>query len=233
MELYRAAGLPGTEQTVESTGETSEELTEGDYTYTVSDGCATITAYSGTEEDVVTPAELGGYPVVEIGSNSFREKEMKTVIVSEGVARVSTQAFMDCKMLKEIHFPSSMQVLGIGGVANDTSLTNIEVAEKSPYFFSENGVLFKYLEQGVGLDTYPPGKEDIEYVVPRFVDIVMLGSFSANAYLEKLYIPATVQRIANHSFCRGINALDVYVNHLDCTRIYGGNVSGKCRPEVI
>ena len=209
-----AGGLLDIEHTIQIAGEASGEQTEGDYRYTVSDGQATITSYTGTEEDVVTPEVLGGYPVTEIGANSFREKEVRTVAVSEGVCKVSTQAFMDCKLLKKIQFPSTMQVLGIGGVANDSALTQIEVAEKSPYFFSEDGVLFKYLERGIGLDTYPPGKEDVEYTVPRFVGTIMLGSFSANAYLKKLYVPSTVQRIANHSFSRGIHALDVYVNHL-------------------
>jgi len=210
--LY-AAELPETENMAEVAGEISEEKAEGDYTYTVSNGCATITAYNGTEESVVTPETLGGYLVTEIGINSFQGKEVKQVVVSEGVVRVSEQAFMDCKSLIEISFPSTMQTLSYGGVANDTALKKIEVAKESPYFFSDEGVLFKYVEGGIGLHTYPAGKENEEYVVPVYVDTIILGSFSAVEKLKKIYMPSTVERIASHSFCRGSHALDVYLNH--------------------
>ena len=36
--------------------------TEGDYEYTVTDGAATITKYTGPGGDVAIPSELGGYP---------------------------------------------------------------------------------------------------------------------------------------------------------------------------
>ena len=132
-----AAGLPGTEQTVEATGETSEELTEGDYTYTVSDGCATITSYSGTEEDVVTPAELGGYPVTKIGEKAFSGSNIRKITISEGIERIEYAAFWKCKELEIINISSSLRVLGLSATTDTTALKEINVSSENQIFFSQ------------------------------------------------------------------------------------------------
>jgi hypothetical protein len=41
---------------------------EGDFTYSVTSGKATITRYNGSASDIVVPSEIGGYPVGAIGS---------------------------------------------------------------------------------------------------------------------------------------------------------------------
>jgi hypothetical protein len=43
---------------------------DGDYTYTVSGGNATITAYTGAGGAITIPATLGGYSTVAIGDNA-------------------------------------------------------------------------------------------------------------------------------------------------------------------
>ena len=48
------------------------DYTQGDYTYTVSNGKATITQYNGADKVVVVPTTLGGYPVTTIGYYAFQ-----------------------------------------------------------------------------------------------------------------------------------------------------------------
>ena len=49
-------------------------LSEGDYTYSVSDGKATITDVDTSISGAVTiPSTLGGYPVTSIGSYAFSD----------------------------------------------------------------------------------------------------------------------------------------------------------------
>ena len=49
---------------------------DGDYTYTISNGEATITDVSTSiRGKVVIPSKLGGYPVTEIGSYAFENCE--------------------------------------------------------------------------------------------------------------------------------------------------------------
>ena len=50
----------------------ADAATEGDYTYTVSSGKATITDCSESISGAITiPSTLGGYPVTSIGSYAF------------------------------------------------------------------------------------------------------------------------------------------------------------------
>ncbi|MCQ2440666.1 MAG: leucine-rich repeat domain-containing protein [Clostridia bacterium] len=44
---------------------------DGDYTYSVENGNATITKYNGRDGDITIPSTLGGYPVTDIGDDAF------------------------------------------------------------------------------------------------------------------------------------------------------------------
>ncbi len=68
--------------------------TEGDYTYTVTDSKATITGYTGTDNNLVIPDTLGGYPVTEIGSNALREKGLIGVTLPNTLVTIGDYAFI-------------------------------------------------------------------------------------------------------------------------------------------
>ena len=46
--------------------------TEGDFSYSIIDGNAKITAYTGSAARLILPDTLGGYPVTAIGYCAFR-----------------------------------------------------------------------------------------------------------------------------------------------------------------
>lgn len=209
-----AAELPETEHTVESTGETSEEQVEGDYSYTVNNGCATITAYNGTEENVVTPMTLGGYPVTEIGEYAFSERIFKEITLSEGITVIGDCAFWKNESVKKISLPSTVQQIGYYALINTAELNMIYVSEQNSAFFSKDGVLFKrHPEYGVLLYSYPAAKKDISYVIPDFVEDIAGDSFYGTKYLEKLYVPSTVKTITIHAFLAIEKPFDVYLRH--------------------
>ncbi|MDR1778286.1 MAG: leucine-rich repeat protein, partial [Clostridiales Family XIII bacterium] len=87
---------------------------EGDYTYTVSGGNATITAYAGTELNLVIPASLGGYPVTRLGDYAFANN---TAIGSvrmqqpDYVTSIGTGAFSGCTNLYSISIPSGVSII--------------------------------------------------------------------------------------------------------------------------
>ena len=86
--------------------------TSGDYTYTVSNGEATITAYSGTETDVVIPAELDGYPVKTIATQAFRyNKTIVSIYISDNVTTIESYAFRDCTALQSVRLPETLTKL--------------------------------------------------------------------------------------------------------------------------
>ena len=203
-----ASGILETVAKAEGTG--NEEC---EYTYTVDSGFATITGYIGSDTEIVTPATLGGYPVTCIGDYAFKGKNIISLVISEGVVRAGVSAFSNCSSMAEIRLPSTLQTISYGGFDYDTSLENINVADGNPYFFSMDGVLFKYVSEGVTLYTYPADKEGTAYKIPNFVDSVMGWAFSDSKNIEKIYIPYTVGKLYDRIFCEMNKSIDVYLNH--------------------
>src|SRR5665647_1086163 len=70
--------------------------TSGDYTYTVTDGKATITDFNGTGA-ITIPAALGVYPVISIGSYAFYNcTGVTSVTIPAGVTSIGNNAFYNC-----------------------------------------------------------------------------------------------------------------------------------------
>ena len=59
---------------------TASAATEGNYTYDVSNGEATITGYTGTETELVVPGELSGYPVTAIADNALGDRPTLAIV---------------------------------------------------------------------------------------------------------------------------------------------------------
>ena len=115
----------------------TDMYTSGMYTYTVSDGQATITAVSDSISGRVTiPSKLGGYPVTGIGDGAFANKlsiqelnipntvisighgafesckRLANLIIGSKVSSVGERAFIDCSGLKTVAIPDSVTNIG-------------------------------------------------------------------------------------------------------------------------
>ena len=97
-----------------------EDLTPR-FLYTVNDGKATITGYTGTESRLVIPAAIDGYAVHDIADGAFSSKTLKSVTVSNGVCRIDWFAFRDCINLESITLPSSVTSIGYAAFPDASS----------------------------------------------------------------------------------------------------------------
>ena len=94
------------------------------FTYTVTDGYATITGYVGDETALVIPATIDGYRVISIGDNAFEDRALKSVIISNGVQSIGWFAFNGCVKLTSVTVPSSVESIGYSAFGNaGSSLT--------------------------------------------------------------------------------------------------------------
>ena len=108
----------------------AEEYTRGVYTYTVTDGKATITKYNGAGGKVNIPATLDNYPVVKIAGTAFYKNAYITAVtIPDGIREIGSEAFRYCINLVSVDM--SDDVIEIGGWAfcNNDNLTTVELSK--------------------------------------------------------------------------------------------------------
>ena len=83
----------------------------------------TITGYAGTDEDIVLPYEIGGIPVVAIGTEVFNENQVvKTLIAPKTLTSIGDSAFLESS-LTTLTAPA-LTTIG-SGAFSDSSLTTL------------------------------------------------------------------------------------------------------------
>lgn len=104
--------------------DTEQSETVG-FTYTVSQGEATVTGYVGEEKNIVIPASIDGYVVVAVGDRAFADTDIQSVIISESVRSLGWFAFDGCVKLKSITVPSTVTSIGYCALGNSQSSATI------------------------------------------------------------------------------------------------------------
>lgn len=161
----------------------NEAFVSGDYTYSLlidaedeSWQAVCIESYTGSEANLVIPAELDGMEVVGLGD----------------------RAFTSMQGLQTVTLPSTLTILGTYSFANCTRLTAFEVEEGNPVFESRDGVL--YAEEGTSLVRYPVGTLPAEITIPDGVVTIGNAAFTACVSLSRIMFPDTLEYIGKSAF---------------------------------
>ena len=156
------------------------------WTYTVSDGTATVTGAYPAVGNLVIPATLGECPVTAIGDYAFSNCTGLThVVIPESVTNIEIAAFLYC-----------------------SGLATIEVAKGNAEYESDGGVLF-----GKGkklLHTYPGGKKG-SYEIPDGVTTIGAAAFTDCDGLKRVTIPESVTKIGMWAFLNCDRLTDVTI----------------------
>jgi len=169
--------------------------TEGDYEYTVTDGAATITKYTGAGGDVTIPATLGGYPVTKIGDQSFiSQSELTSVVIPEGVTGIYWRSFAFCPKLTSVTLPQSLTILGDTVFQGCTALSAINLPDN---LTTINGYAFQDCSSLTSI------------TIPEGVTEIRDGVFWCCYSLQEVTLPASVTDIGFRAF-RECNITDVY-----------------------
>ena len=106
------------------------DLNDGNWIFTVANGEATLTGYSGTgPEDLVLPSTVTAagtnYTVTAIGSNALSGKSwFKTVQIPDSVRRIGSRAFDTCNGLVDVLIPESVTNLADNVFHSCEGITN-------------------------------------------------------------------------------------------------------------
>ncbi len=82
--------------------------------YILPDYTIQIVNYKGSNELLVIPSTIDGFPVTSIGDEAFYDdRNLKGVIIPEGVTSIGARAFYSCNVLKTIMLPSTLTTVDL------------------------------------------------------------------------------------------------------------------------
>lgn len=98
------------------------------FTYTIINGEATITGFTGEPVYVEIPETVEGSPVTEIRDNAFfRCKSLKQISLPSGITEIGHHSFYECTSLESIVLPASLEEIGMGAFSGCTSLSAVNL----------------------------------------------------------------------------------------------------------
>ena len=202
----------------------AEAASYNGFTYTVSDGEATITDYTGSATDLTIPSTLDGYPVTSIGDWAFAWcvsrptsvaipdsvtsigdwafaycEVLPSVAIPDSVTSIGDYAFSDCYSLTSVAIPDSVTSIGNYAFNYCTSLAGIWVSEGNAYYSSDaQGVLFNKDKTEL---IQAPGTINGSYVIPDSVTSIGEYAFEFCEALTSVTIGGSVTSIGDYAFC--------------------------------
>ena len=165
---------------------TSLAAASGDYEYTVSDGKATITGYTGSGGNITIPPTLGGYPVTSIGDFAFVYcLQLTSVSIPSGVTSIGSHAFYMCQLVENIAIPDTVKSIGSGAFSDCSKLKSIAipsgVTKINDYTFYECTSM-------------------TDVSIPPSVTSIDEAAFNICTSLNRVTIPYGVSKISDYSF---------------------------------
>ncbi|WP_217587852.1 leucine-rich repeat protein [Lentibacillus saliphilus] len=219
----------------QSTTESSRNVDAiSEYTfYDNGDGTAIITGYTGSDTDLVIPAEIGdeNLTVTTIGNSAFRNGGLTSVALPESLEVIGSWAFNN-NHLTEINFPESVTEIssfsfGSNALTEVVIPTGVTIIAGST--FTGNSIQSVHIPEGVESIQNEAFRDNelVEVVLPDSLTEIKTRAFFGNQ-LENLEIPAQVESISTGAFRNNnLTRVTLYNSNpvFEDTNIFAGNVA--------
>lgn len=179
-----------------------------DFAWTVRNGAATLSKYSGPGGAVEIPAQANGLPVVAIGPGAFQDAfKLASVKIPDGVAEIGEQAFAYCPGLTNVAIGAGVSLIGDWAFRGCAKLSAIEVDPRNRAYASRDGVLY---DKGFRVLVRCPAHMAGSVAISTGVVEIAKEAFAHCGGLTNVSIPEGVVRIGDWAFDRaGIDAVKI------------------------
>jgi hypothetical protein len=175
-----------------------------EYTMNQTGNGVIITRYIGATDNVVIPREIEGFPVVEIGRNSFDSNTIiRRITIPEGVTSIESHAFSFCSNIVEVNLPQTLISIDRAAFMNCTNLRRVVIPESviewGESVFNGTGLTNIILPQKM---EYIPswmfvGTPLEQIIIPEGVTRIGSGAFANCKRLRVVTLPSTIRNIGD------------------------------------
>jgi len=198
---------------------------EGQWTYIVQNGGATITASTATGA-VTIPSELGGYAVKQVGNDDpyyvvFGEgnNSVTSITIPNSVTSIGVAAFYGCTSLTSIIIPNSVTSIRNSTFSDCTSLASITIPDSvtsigNSVFYGCTGLTSITIPNSVtniGNSVFYGCTGLTSITIPNSVTSIGNFVFSNCTGLTSITIPNSVTSIGNSAFYGCTSLVNVYL----------------------
>jgi BspA type Leucine rich repeat region (6 copies) len=195
---------------------------EGDWTYIVENGGATIIA-SSARGAVTIPSVLGGYDVKKVGddlsaysfllANGF----VTSITIPNSVTSIGNYAFRDCWAITSITIPNSVTSIGMEAFYNCQRLASVTIPSSVTsigdsafsYCIGLTSITIPSSVTSIGDSAFRACIVLTSITIPSSVTSIGGGVFSECASLTSITIPNSVTSIGDNAFsyCTGLTSI--------------------------
>ena len=167
-----------------------------------------LLAYHGTDKEIVIPAEIDGVPVWYISGSMFKDSDITSVVIPEGIRHIYRGVFQNCKSLTSVSLPSTLSYIGEYAFYGCKSLAQITLPEK----LSTLGYYAFYNCDALTSVTIPAGITELysetfyscdaltQVTLPDGLTEIGSSAFAFCSSLKTITIPQSVTTIDRYAF---------------------------------
>ena len=199
------------------------EYVDGNFVYTVENGCATVKEFDqSVGGEVIIPETLGGSPVTVIGYQAFYYCDLVTkVIVPEGIKSIESSAFEKCYSLEYINIPEGVESIGDNAFYFCDSLREITIPDSvvsigDSIFYgciSLTEVSIGNRVETIEDNAFFRCNSLREITIPDSVVSIGYDAFYCCYSLREITIPDSVVSIGDSAFCYCNSLTDVIIGN--------------------
>lgn len=175
-----------------------------EYVLEPSGNTVVLSKFRGFDDpDTVIPNCINGKKVVGIGPDAFRGcKNIKTLLIPDGIRFIEGGAFAECSNLRKVVFPATLKRIGSDYFSGSSASGAFEGC------LIESMILPPSLEV-IGVNTFLGCTKLVKVVLPEQLKRINETAFFGCKTLNEIQFPLSLQQIGMHAFygCESLSVL--------------------------